>query len=645
MSLLKLVNICKNFGTAKNPTKVLKNISLEINSGEFIAIIGQSGSGKSTLMNILGCLDIPSSGEYYIDNNLISNFDKDKLALLRRKKFGFIFQRYNLLSGINATENVALPAVYAGINYDKRIKRAKELLENLNLSHRLTYYPSELSGGQQQRISIARSLMNGGEIILADEPTGALDSKSGELVLKILEDLHKIGHTIILVTHDLGVANHAKRIIEIKDGEIIKDENKNENENFVQKNIDKIDSKNSLFAIKDMFVESFKMAVGAILSHKLRSLLTMLGIIIGIASVVSVVAIGKGSQEKILADINAMGTNTITIFPGKSFGDMRANNVRSLSISDTRLLNKQSYVMSVTPNTSTNGTLTFRNLSYTGSLRGGNEQSINVNGLKLEDGRFLDKNDVVNSASVVVIDSNTKNNFFPNSNPIGKVLLFNKQPLKIIGVLEPNDNFGDAETLRIYAPYTTVINKITGDRNINSITIRIKDNVNMQLAQFAITELISTKHGKQDFFIRNSDSIRQTVESATGTMRILISAVALISLIVGGIGVMNIMLVSVTERTKEIGLKMAIGAKSRDILMQFLVEAILICVIGGIFGLMLSFGIGFIFMYFVSSFAMAYSITSIIVALISSMFIGIIFGFMPAKNAANLNPIDALSRE
>ncbi|ASM35308.1 macrolide export ATP-binding/permease MacB [Campylobacter sputorum subsp. bubulus] len=645
MSLLKLVNICKNFGTAKNPTKVLKNISLEINSGEFIAIIGQSGSGKSTLMNILGCLDIPSSGEYYIDNNLISNFDKDKLALLRRKKFGFIFQRYNLLSGINATENVALPAVYAGINYDKRIKRAKELLENLNLSHRLNYYPSELSGGQQQRISIARSLMNGGEIILADEPTGALDSKSGELVLKILEDLHKIGHTIILVTHDLGVANHAKRIIEIKDGEIIKDENKSKNENYIVKKIDKIEVKNSLFAIKDMFVESFKMAVGAILSHKLRSLLTMLGIIIGIASVVSVVAIGKGSQEKILADINAMGTNTITIFPGKSFGDMRANNVKTLSISDARLLDKQSYVMSVTPNTSTNGTLTFQNLSYTGSLLGGNEQSINVNGLKLEDGRFLDKNDVINNASVVVIDSNTKNNFFPNSNPIGKVLLFNKQPLKIIGVLKPNDTFGNTETLRIYSPYTTVINKITGDRNINSITIRIKDNVNMQLAQVAITELISTKHGKQDFFIRNSDSIRQTVESATGTMRILISAIALISLIVGGIGVMNIMLVSVTERTKEIGLKMAIGAKSRDILMQFLVEAVLICVIGGIFGLILSFIIGFIFMYFVSTFAMTYSMVSIVISLISSMFIGIIFGFMPAKNAANLNPIDALSRE
>lgn len=643
MSLLKLVNICKNFGTTKNATKVLKDINLDINSGEFIAIIGQSGSGKSTLMNILGCLDSPSSGEYYIDSKLISNLNKDKLALLRRKKFGFIFQKYNLISDMNSTQNVALPAIYAGLSYEKRTKRAKELLESLDLDHRLNYYPSELSGGQQQRISIARSLMNGGEIILADEPTGALDSKSGELVLKILEDLHKNGHTIILVTHDLGVASHAKRVIEIKDGEIIRDENKNES--YVPKKTQTIQNKNSLFAIKDMVVESFKMAVGAILSHKLRSLLTMLGIIIGIASVVSVVAIGKGSQEKILADINAMGTNTITIYPGKSFGDMRANNVRSLSISDARLLDKQSYVMSVTPNTSTNGTITFHNLSFTGMLRGGNEQSINVNGLKLEDGRFLDAKDVKENASVVVIDSNTKDSFFSNTDPIGKILLFNKQPLKIIGILKPNDNFGSNETLRIYAPYTTVINKITGDRNINSITIRVKDDVNMQLAQLAITELISTKHGKEDFFVRNSDSIRQTVESTTGTMRILISAIALISLIVGGIGVMNIMLVSVTERTKEIGLKMAIGARSRDILTQFLVEAILICVIGGILGLVLSFAIGFIFMYFVSTFAMSYSLASIIIALISSMLIGVIFGFMPAKNAANLNPIDALSRE
>lgn len=643
MSLLKLVDVCKNFGTKNNSVSVLKDINLEINSGEFIAIIGQSGSGKSTLMNILGCLDTPSSGQYYINDKLVSNFSKDDLALLRRKKFGFIFQKYNLLASINSLENVSLPAVYSGVNYNKRIKRAKELLENLDLAKKIKFYPNELSGGQQQRVSIARSLMNGGEIILADEPTGALDSKSGELVLKILQNLHRDGHTIIIVTHDLKVASYAKRIIEIKDGNIIKDESKDKD--FVFNKFEKIDEKKSFFAFKNMFFESFKMAINSIFSHKLRSLLTMLGIIIGIACVVCVVAIGKGSQEKILADINAMGTNTITLFPGKSFGDMRANNVKSLSISDAMLIEKQSYVMSVTPNKFTNGTLTFRNLSFTASLRGGNEQSINVNGLELEYGKFLDKNDVIYNKSVVVIDANTKNSFFPNIDPIGKILLFNNQPLKIIGVLKPNDNFSSPETLRIYAPYTTVINKITGDRNINSITVRIKDDINMLLAQTAITELILAKHTKRDFFTINSDSIRKTVESATTTMRILIVAIAIISLVVGGVGVMNIMLVSVTERTKEIGLKMAIGAKSLDILMQFLIEAVFICVIGAFLGLLLSFIIGFIFVYFVSSFSVEYSVVSILVALISSMFIGIIFGFMPAKNASNLNPIDALSRQ
>lgn len=642
--MISLKNITKSFKLGDNEIEILHGINLEIKKGEFIAIIGQSGSGKSTLMNILGCLDSPSGGQYLLDGKDISKFDSDALAKLRRDKFGFIFQRYNLLSTMNALENVALPSIYAGANKSEREKRGMEILDSLGLSEKAKNLPNKLSGGQQQRVSIARALMNGGEIILADEPTGALDSKSGLRVMEILVDLYKKGHTIIIVTHDPKIAEYASRVIEIKDGKIVNDNVKNSEIYEAEKQSQPEKSKFTYY--KDQLIESFKMSVNAMLAHKLRSLLTMLGIIIGITAVISVVALGKGSQEQILAGIRKIGTNTIDIMPGKGFGDMLSGKVKTLSISDANMLAKQSFLDSVTPNTSTSGVLTYENISLSASLKGGGVGSFDVNGLKLEEGRIYDDDEVLNSASVALIDQNTKNSIFKNDDPIGKIILFNKKPLRIIGVLQKDDfKMGDSSTLKIYAPYTTVLNKVTGDKFISSVTAKVNEGVNAQIAEKTLTELLEIKHGKKDFFTRNSDSIKQTIEETISTMRLLISSIAVVSLVVGGIGVMNIMLVSVTERTKEIGIKMAIGARQSNILQQFLIEAVLLCLIGGAIGIVLSYAIGYIFNNFLNGFSMIFSNGSIVLALVTSMAIGIIFGYMPAKNASKLNPIDALSRE
>jgi len=652
MNIIEMENINKVFGSGENRVHVLKDVSFSVADGDFVAIIGQSGSGKSTLMNIIGCLDVQTSGSCRIDGRDTADMDPDQLAALRGKYLGFIFQRYNLLPNLSATENVALPAVYVGVGGRERIQRAQDLLKDLDMAEKFSNRPAELSGGQQQRVSIARALMNGGRLILADEPTGALDSHSGDMVMGILGQLNRQGHTIIMVTHDHKVAAHANRIIEIRDGKIISDTRNKplppEKADSGQNESADMSRRRWLVSRCDQFVEAFRMSVQAILSHKMRSVLTMLGIIIGIASVVSVVALGKGSQEKIIADISSMGTNTIDIYPGRGFGDRFSSRVRTLTVADADILGRQSYIDKVTPNTSKNGTLVYLNQELTAQLNGVGDQYFDVKAFTLAQGRYFTRDEVRACVPYVVIDDNTYKKLFPEGGlAVGQTVLFNRKPLIIMGVLAKQErSFGpNTETLRLYAPYTTVMKKFTGEKHISSITVKVKDSVQPLMAEKNLTTLLTARHGTEDFFTVNTDSIKKTIESTTGTMRLLISGIALISLLVGGIGVMNIMLVSVTERTREIGVRMAVGARRLNILEQFLIEAVLICIIGGILGIIASYLIGVIFSFFVTDFRMSYSPDSMLLALACSSFIGILFGFMPARNASRLNPIDALARE
>ncbi len=543
-----------------------------------------------------------------------------------------------------------MPAIYAGVSRDDRRGRAQDLLKRLGLDARMDHRPGQLSGGQQQRVSIARALMNGGEIVLADEPTGALDSASGEEVMRILKGLHEDGHTVIIVTHDMHVAEHCKRVIEIRDGEIIKDRaGKGEGETDDQALPPaSLKSGGGIGGLIDSFREALAMALLAMNAHRMRTFLTMLGIIIGIASVVCVVALGEGSRQKVLQQIASIGTNTLQIMPGSGFGDRRSAAVRTLVVADSDALSKLSYVDSVTPTVTTNVTARLGSVSASATVNGVGTQYARVRGLTFDQGGFFTDQDVTDYAQNAVIDQNTLTTFFPDGgNVLGKVIILGSVPVRIIGVASAQASGfgGNSDALNVYLPYTAVNARMLGTNSLRSVTVRVKDDTDSATAQAGVTQLLLARHGTQDFFIINTDQIRQTITATTGTLTILISAIAVISLIVGGIGVMNIMLVSVTERTSEIGVRMAVGARTRDILQQFLIEAVLVCLMGGILGILSALAFGAIFALFSSDFTLIYSPWSILAAFLCSTLIGVVFGYLPARNAARLDPVAALARD
>ncbi|MEZ8546426.1 MacB family efflux pump subunit [Vibrio cyclitrophicus] len=653
--LLEISGLSRRFPAGDDQLTVLNNVNLTIRRGEMIAIMGASGSGKSTLMNILGCLDTPSEGTYLVNGRDTSVMNPDQLAELRRDYFGFIFQRYHLLDDLTAIGNVEIPALYSAENKASRQARAEQLLKRLGLAERMDHKPSQLSGGQQQRVSVVRALINGGTVILADEPTGALDSHSGKEMMDLLRELHQQGHTIVLVTHDPKIAASAERVIEISDGEIVSDitSGANNDSASTEYSATRIEEKQSVNKpISKPFsaqwfsvVEAFKMSLSAMGSHRLRTFLTMLGIIIGIASVVSVVAIGNGSQAQVLSRMASMGTNTIEIKPGSGLGDRRAGRVRTLTANDANALTNLSFVDSVTPTVRVNVAVRYGNEAVTAEVQGVGSDYFRVRGFEVAQGQLFDDGSIDALEQVAVIDNNTLNDLFPDGEALGKVIFLGRLPVRIIAVTEAREMaFGNSDALNVWLPYSTVNSRIYSQNYVNDITVRVSDEVSSTAAEQAIINLIKMRHGVEDFFTVNTDTVRENIEQTSSTMTLLISAIAFISLVVGGIGVMNIMLVSVTERTREIGIRMAVGARQADILRQFLIEAVLVCLCGGALGIGLAYAVGLIVSSTSSGLSMIYSTNSIIAAFICSTLIGVLFGFLPARNAARLNPVDALSR-
>lgn len=646
-ALLELNEVSRLYTNDEEETIVLNKVSLTINAGEMVAIIGASGSGKSTLMNILGCLDKPSSGEYKVAGQSVAKMEGDQLAALRREHFGFIFQRYHLMSHLTAEQNVEIPAIYADKNATQRKERARELLTRLGLGDRVDYRPNQLSGGQQQRVSIARALMNGGEVILADEPTGALDSHSGKEVMSILKQLNEQGHTVIIVTHDPVIAAQAERIIEIKDGKIINDNCHQTTASKVKKETTPVLTSSYLGQIFGRFTQALDMAWRAMVVNKVRTLLTMLGIIIGIASVVTIIVIGDAAKSMVLADIKAIGSNTIDIYPGKDFGSDSPEDRQSLTLQDVFALKQQSYVQAVTPQVQFSTRLRRGNQDSPASVAGVSDDYFTVYAMKFSQGRSFTPDMIQRQAQVVVIDENTRQRFFPTKKEvIGEQIIIRNIPSTIVGVIaEKKSAFGNGQSLKVWVPYSTLNSRILNRSYLDSITVRATEGYDASVAEQQIIRLLTIRHGKKDIFTYNLDSFIKAAESTTQTMQLFLTLVAVISLVVGGIGVMNIMLVSVTERTREIGIRMAVGARASDVMQQFLIESVLVCLVGGTLGIGLSFGIAMVASIMLPDWHFVFQPIALVSAFVCSTAIGVIFGFLPARSAAKMNPIDALARE
>ncbi|MEZ5528033.1 MAG: MacB family efflux pump subunit [Gammaproteobacteria bacterium] len=648
--IIELRDITRTFVTGGGvEVRALRGINLKIHMGEFVAIVGQSGSGKSTMMNILGCLDRPTSGRYLFAGRDIRNFEPDDLAWLRREAFGFIFQSYNLLPHASAEENVEIPAIYAGLSSNQRRVKAEALLTSLGLGERMDHRPSQLSGGQQQRVSVARALMNGGNIILADEPTGALDSKSGVEVMALLQDLARQGHTVILITHDPKIAAQADRTIEFRDGEVIADKRR-EDKPFVPQGNQAVRQLFMNRRIASPFTgvgEAINMALRSLTSNIFRTILTLLGIVIGVASVVAMLAIGEGASQQIVDRISAVGTNMLTLQPARIPGQRRSM-PSTLAFDDAdAIMESIPNVLGTLPELQGNYTVRYGRQDYSTTVTATGESLPEIRNWPLAQGVFFTREDSDRYTSVAVLGATVAEEMFPDGqNPLGEYILIRNVPFQIIGILtrKGSSGFGGSDQDdAVFVPLKSGALRLFGQTYARSIAVAVDDINIIDQTENSLREFMVARHGTEDFRIFNSAELLDTVSASQDTMTMLLGSVAAISLLVGGIGVMNIMLVSVTERTREIGIRMATGARQTDILSQFLSEAIVVSGVGGLIGVGLGVGVGLLLQSF--GVAIKFTSTPMILAFCSAAATGLIFGFTPARKAARLDPVVALANE
>jgi macrolide transport system ATP-binding/permease protein len=649
--MLKIEHITKSYIMGDNEVHALRDVSLEITEGDYVAIMGPSGSGKSTLMHILGLLDVPSTGSYKINGDEVSHLSEDDLAVLRRETIGFIFQQFNLLPRMSALENVTLPLLYS--RKPEGEVYGTELLNRTGIGKRSFHKPNELSGGQQQRVAIARSLINRPQMILADEPTGNLDSVSEKEILSILKELNEQGITVVIVTHEEEVGQQAKRLIRMRDGVVQSDERLQPLPVLSKNKTDKKPFKP--LNIFSEVIEYLRLGFKTLAANKVRTALSMLGILIGVAAVIAMLAIGRGAQKQIEAQLSSLGSNLLVLRPGAvrvGGVSQESGSTTRLSVEDAQYIKDQVDVVKyVSPNVNGRAQVAYQNKNWSTQVVGGSANYGVIHDLMPETGRFFTEADNQRRSLVALVGMTVVREIFGDKNPIGEMIKINRVNFQVIGILPEKgaNGFRDQDDV-VIVPTLSAMHRLLGKEYVDSIDLEISDANKMEQAEDKIISLMNTRHRvapalrDSAFEVRNMADIQAAVQQSSQTMSLLLSSIAAISLLVGGIGIMNIMLVSVTERTREIGLRKAIGAKRWDILMQFLAESVVVSAVGGISGIVLGWLITVVIGTF-SGWSTSISPASVLLAFVFSASIGIIFGIYPARKASLLNPIDALRHE
>jgi len=657
--MIEVRNLFKTYQMGDIKVQALADVSLKIASGEFVAIMGASGSGKSTLMHVLGLLDRPDSGQYFLGGEEVTKLSDKELALVRNQLVGFVFQQFHLLPRMTALENAELPLIYAGKRHLK--ERAAKEIEEVGLKDRMFHKPNEMSGGQQQRVAIARSLVNDPPIIFADEPTGNLDSKSKEEIISILKKLNQRGKTIVIVTHESEIAGHARRIIQMRDGSIISDKNSSVEERAAEIKIPENLIKNILSESKSAikgsieFLDYLRQAVFAMLAHKMRAFLSILGILIGVAAVIAMIALGRGAQDSIEKQLASLGSNLLLIRPGspKQQGiALQTGSSTRFTFQDLVAISKLTDLIKyISPSVSGRAQVVYENKNWNTQVEGVGVDYAPLRAAIPTIGRFFTEDEVRMRNKVALLGTTVVRELFGDTNPLGETIKINLINCKVIGILPTKGatGFHDQDDT-IIVPITTGMYRLMGKQYIDQIYVEAAAPDLIDMAQEEITKILVKQHhiGPKDaddaFQIRNMADIKAALESSTKTMSLLLGVIAAISLLVGGIGIMNIMLVSVTERTREIGLRKAIGASNKDIMVQFLIEAALMSFIGGILGISLGTGISVLINLF-TGWTVIIDVAPIIMATTFSLIVGIVFGLWPAQKASQLDPIEALRYE
>ncbi len=717
--VIRIVELGKTYDLGEIKIEALCNVSFEIERGEFVAIMGAYGSGKSTLMNLIGCLDRPTRGQYYLEGVAVASLNEEELAAIRSRRIGFIFQSFNLLSRTSAIDNVELPLFYSGWPADGR-ERAQELLDLLGLRGRELNHPSQLSGGQQQRVAIARALINQPTILLADEPTGNLDTANSVEILQIIRRLNRErGLTVIVVTHDPEVAAYADRVITFRDGAIISDKRNasavtpasiSGSEPASPRPLANESARSDATAAESAWTfgsMALTAAARALQRNKLRAALTMLGIFIGVAAVIAMVAVGNGARYSVQQQIQSLGTNLLIVLPGATTSNgvhAGFGSTSTLTVDDAEAIAKEARgVDAVSYMDRQVAQVVYGNHNWSTTITGTTPDYFTIRDWPVASGRAFTEQEAASAAPVCLLGQSVVNNLFPEGeNPVGAIIRVKNFPLKVIGVLavKGQSSYGQDQDDVVVMPFYTAQRKVLGSSQVtatvaattgngssnpvlnpyagvpttnsvyasdialidpftnnsptlsgivNNIFVKASDSKVVDSVQSQMQEILHRRHRIQadqvdDFSVRSLNEIAEASENASQVMTLLLAAVASISLLVGGIGIMNIMLVSVTERTREIGIRMAIGARRLHILLQFLVESSLLSILGGIAGIIL----GILTSKTLSAFAhwpTLVSSGSVVGGFVFAAAVGVFFGWYPARKAALLDPIDALRYE